>query len=71
MCVWDHAALLGCAHILAAVLVSSHDHAGDSSSLPAVMGGLAFTFNCFTSESVSQVGRPVVLHLPEHGPLLL
>lgn len=68
---WDHAALLGCAHILAAVLVPSHDHAGYSPSLFAIMGGLALAFNCLTSENVSQVGRPVVLHLPEYGALLL
>lgn len=67
----EHAALPGCAHLLAAVLVSSHHHAGDSSSLLAVLGDLALTLHCPTSQSVSQAGRSAVLHLPEHGPLLL
>lgn len=67
---WDNAALLGRAHLLAAVLVTGHHHAGYSPSLSAVMGSLALIFNRFTSKTIPQIGRPVVLHLPKYGALL-
>lgn len=66
-----HAAVLYRAHALAALLVTSDRHAGNSPGVRSVVGRLAPPFQRSTSKIVPQTGRPAVLHLPEHGSLLL